>query len=62
MANYNEQVLRAWDEWEALTGQDAGNPDDFIAWAMENRKLAPHPQDISLYYCGQPLPHRPAGA
>lgn len=46
MATYNEQVLRAWDEWEALTGQEAGNPDDFVTWAMQNKKLAPFPQDI----------------
>ena len=47
MANYNEQVMRAWDEWEAITGAEANNPDDFIAWAMENRKLSPRPQDIT---------------
>lgn len=46
MANFNEQVLMAWDEWTAQTGQDAGNPDDFVVWAMNNNKLAPHPQDI----------------
>jgi hypothetical protein len=46
MANFNEQVLQIWNEWEDLTGQNAGNPDDFVAWAMENKKLAPHLQDI----------------
>lgn len=46
MANYNEQVIRAWDEWEATTGAEANNPDDFVAWAMENRKLLPRPQDV----------------
>lgn len=28
MANYNEQVIRAWDEWEAVTGNEANDPDD----------------------------------
>jgi hypothetical protein len=46
MANFSEQVLRAWDEWEEITAADANNPDDFVAWAMENKKLAPHIQDI----------------
>lgn len=47
MANYNEQVIRAWDEWEAITGAEANNPDDFIAWAMENKKLLPRLQDVT---------------
>jgi hypothetical protein len=46
MATFNEQVLRVWDEWEASTGADANNPDDFVAWAMEHKKLLPHIQDI----------------
>lgn len=46
MANFNEQVLRAWDEWEQTTGEEANNPDDFVAWAMENKKLLPRLQDI----------------
>lgn len=46
MANFNEQVLRAWDEWEEATGAEANNPDDFVTWAMENKKLLPHMQDI----------------
>jgi hypothetical protein len=46
MANFNEQILRAWDEWEATTGAEANNPDDFISWAIENKKLLPHMQDI----------------
>ena len=44
--NFNEQVLSAWDEWEEQTGAEANNPDDFVAWAMENKNLAPHLQDI----------------
>ncbi|WP_137044685.1 hypothetical protein [Pseudolabrys sp. FHR47] len=46
MANFDEQVLRAWDEFEQATGADAINPDDFLAWALENNKLAPRPQDL----------------
>jgi hypothetical protein len=46
MATFDEQILRAWDEWEEITGAEANNPDDFIAWAMENKKLAPRLQDI----------------
>ena len=47
MANYNEQVMRAWDEWEATTGAEANNPDDFVAWALENKKLLPRLQDVT---------------
>ncbi len=46
MANFNEQVLRVWDEWEAHTGKDANDPTDFVSWAMAHKKLAPYPQDI----------------
>lgn len=46
MANCDEQILRAWDEWEAITCAEANNPDDFIAWALDNKKLAPQMQDI----------------
>lgn len=46
MATFNEQVLETWEEWEASTGAEANNPDDFVAWALENRKLAPYMSDI----------------
>ena len=46
MANFNEQVLYVWDEWEQSTGADANNPDDFVAWAIANKKLVPQPQDV----------------
>jgi hypothetical protein len=46
MANFSEQVLHAWDEWESSTGANANNPDDFVTWAMENKKLVPYLQDI----------------
>jgi hypothetical protein len=46
MATFDEQVLRAWDEWEESTGADASNPDDFVAWAIEKKKLIPRPQDL----------------
>lgn len=46
MANFNEQVLRVWEEWESVTGADANNSDDFVAWAMANNKLIPQSQDV----------------
>ncbi|WP_299620874.1 hypothetical protein [Pelagibius sp.] len=46
MATFNEQILRAWEEWETTTGEDANNPNDFIDWAISNGKLAPRPEDI----------------
>lgn len=46
MADRHELILRAWDEWESLTGAEANNPDDFLTWAMENKKLLPHMQDV----------------
>jgi hypothetical protein len=46
MANYNEQILSAWNEWELETGAEAGNPDDFVCWACNNKKLTPRPQDL----------------
>ncbi|RKE45875.1 MULTISPECIES: hypothetical protein [unclassified Sphingomonas] len=46
MADYNEQVIRHWEEWSAQTGQDSGDPNDFIDWAMANGKLNLRPQDV----------------
>ena len=46
MANYNEQLLRVWEEWEETTGEDANNPNEFIDWAVANGKLTPRPEDI----------------
>jgi hypothetical protein len=46
MADYNEQVLRLWDEWMEATGQDSGDPSDFIDWALKQGKLGPKPQDL----------------
>jgi hypothetical protein len=46
MADYNEQVDRLWDEWAEHTGQDSGDPSDFIDWALDSRKLAVRPQDV----------------
>lgn len=46
MADYNEQVLRHWDQWEQETGQDSGDPNDFINWAMAHGKLGLRPQDV----------------
>lgn len=46
MAKYNEQLVRAWDEWEEITGNDANDPDDFIDWAIANNRLHTKPEDI----------------
>lgn len=46
MATYNDQVLKAWDEWVEETGEAAGNPDTFMEWAMKNKKIAFSPADI----------------
>jgi hypothetical protein len=46
MSYWTEQVNRLWDEWMALTGQESGNPGDFIEWAMASRRLALRPQDM----------------
>lgn len=46
MADHNEQVIRHWDEWTEETGQDSGDPNDFIDWAVANGKLRLRPQDV----------------
>jgi hypothetical protein len=46
MANFDEQLLRAWDEFEGITGAAANDPNDFIDWAVENNRLAATPQDL----------------
>lgn len=46
MANYNTQVLNLWDRWISETDQTYGNPDDFVEWAMSEKKLDVRPQDI----------------
>ena len=46
MANYKEQLLSAWDEFEAQSDAAAINPEDFVTWAMENNKWHPRPQDV----------------
>ncbi|QOZ23790.1 hypothetical protein [Bradyrhizobium sp. CCBAU 51753] len=49
MATYDEQLLRAWNEWEEITGAAANDPDDFVVWAVENNRLAPRPQDLRKF-------------
>jgi len=49
MANFDEQLLQAWDEWEGITGAAANDPDDFIDWAVENKRLSPRPQDVRKF-------------
>jgi hypothetical protein len=46
MANFNEQVVRLWEEWVSETGEQSSDPSDFVEWALSNSKLAPHPQDV----------------
>ncbi|UFZ02145.1 hypothetical protein LQG66_22930 [Bradyrhizobium ontarionense] len=46
MANYNEQVVRLWDEWEDQTGDEANDPDDFIDWAIANNRLYTPLEDV----------------
>jgi hypothetical protein len=46
VANYNEQLIRTWDEYEELTDNDANDPDDFIDWAVANNRLHTRPEDI----------------
>lgn len=46
MSYYNDQVNRLWDEWIAETGQESGDPAEFIEWAIASRRLALRPQDV----------------
>lgn len=46
MANFNEQVVRLWEDWVAETGDQSSDPGDFVEWALANNKLAPQPQDV----------------
>ena len=46
MANFTEQVVQLWEEWEAETGDVSGDPSQFVEWAVSNRKLLPQPQDV----------------
>ena len=46
MADFNEQVIRSWDEWIDETSQQSGDVAEFVDWALARRKIAPRPQDI----------------
>ncbi len=46
MANYNEQLIQTWNEWEDITGSEANDPDDFIDWAVANNRLHTKPEDV----------------
>lgn len=46
MANYNEQVIRLWDEWILETHKSSGDPNEFIDWAHSSGRLGLRPQDI----------------
>jgi hypothetical protein len=45
-AAFDNQLLQAWNEWEDITGASANDPDDFITWALENKRLGLRPQDL----------------
>jgi hypothetical protein len=45
-AVYNAHVAELWDEWIAGTGQDSGDPSDFVDWAVANKRLGLRPQDV----------------
>jgi hypothetical protein len=49
MAKFDDHLLQAWDEWEGITGAAANDPDDFITWAVENKRLLPRPQDVRKF-------------
>jgi hypothetical protein len=46
LSYYNEKVNELWDEWIDLTGRESGDPDEFVEWAMANRRLGIGPQDV----------------
>ena len=46
MTDYNDQVNHLWDKWIAETGQDSGDPGEFVDWATGKRLLALGPQDM----------------
>lgn len=46
MATYNEQLMLAWNEWEDATPNDANDPDEFIDWAVKNKKLQTPLEDV----------------
>jgi hypothetical protein len=50
MTAFHDQIVEAWDEWESTTGANANNPDDFIMWAVSNKKLFPRPQDLKRLF------------
>lgn len=50
MSHYNDQVNRLWDEWIETTGQESGDPDAFIDWAVSAGRLGLRPQDIKRIY------------
>ena len=50
MSKMNDLIAEAWDEWEASTGEDANNPNDFVEWAIANRKLAFRPEDVKKIF------------
>lgn len=46
MPTFNEQIVRDWDEWLADIGAESGDPDEFVAWAIEHGRIRSAPQDV----------------
>ena len=46
MSYWTQQVNGLWDEWIAETGQESGNPAEFIEWVTASKRLTLGPQDM----------------
>ena len=46
MATFNEQILEVWEEWEVTTELTSNDPDEFLTWALNNKKIQPYIQDV----------------
>jgi hypothetical protein len=43
---WEKQVESLWEEWITETGQQSGDPADFIDWAVANKRLALRPEAV----------------
>jgi hypothetical protein len=46
MSYWTKKVNEFWDEWIGITGQESGDPDEFIEWVTASKKLALRPEDM----------------
>jgi hypothetical protein len=46
MSYRTRQINNLWDEWISETGKESGDPNDFIDWAVGERRLAARPEDV----------------